>query len=98
MQAPATRASSPRSPRSSSGWRSSRAAWADALFRAVVRRFLRDRDVVHVALAEARGRNPNELRLVLKLRDRRAAAIAHAGAEAADELMDHGGDAAFVRD
>src|SRR5262249_35868396 len=44
------------------------------------------------------GRDANQLRLALQRWDRPAPAIAHAGAQAAHELVDHGGDAAFVRD
>ena len=76
----------------------SRSAEAFALLGAVIRRFLGDRDVVHVRFAEAGGRDANQLGLALQLGDRRAAAVAHAGAQAADQLVDHRGDAAFVRD
>src|SRR5207253_7750497 len=68
------------------------------LFHAVVRRFLRNLHVVHVALARAGRRDANQLRLPLQLANGRAAAVAHAGAETADELMNHRGDAPFVRD
>src|SRR5881628_66082 len=71
---------------------------AVALLGPVVWCFFGDRDVVHVALAEAGGRDANQLRFALELRDRAAAAVAHPRAQTADELMDHGGDAAFVGD
>src|SRR5262245_18911023 len=66
------------------------------LFHPVVGRFLRNLDVVDVALASASGGDPNELGLSLQLRDRGAAAITHAGAKTAYQLVDHGGDAAFM--
>src|SRR6476620_9464089 len=68
----------------------------DKLLRSVVRRFLRDRDVVHVAFAHAGRSDPHQLRVALKRRDVRRSAIAHAGAQAADELMNHRGDRALV--
>src|SRR2546425_810111 len=71
---------------------------AVALLGPVVRRFFRDGHVVHVALAEAGGRDANQLRFALELRDRAAAAVAHPRAQTADELMDHGSNAAFVGD
>ncbi len=40
----------------------------------------------------------DQLRVALQRRDVAAAAVAHAGAQAADQLVDHGGDAALVRD
>src|SRR6266853_4839417 len=68
------------------------------LLRSVIRRFLRDRDVVHVALAEPGGGDANHLRVALQVRDVLAAAVAHPGTQAADQLVNHRGDAAFVRD
>src|SRR6185295_11773744 len=65
---------------------------------AIVRRFLRDDDVVDVALAHACGRRPKQLRLALQRRNRSAAGVAHARADATHELMNHRGHAAFVRD
>src|SRR3954449_12314454 len=53
----------------------------------IVRRLLRDRDVVRVRLAQPRRRDPDEAR-ALHLVDRRRAAIAHRLAQAADELVD----------
>src|SRR6202008_1232560 len=41
--------------------------------------------------------NPNQFRAPLQLGDGGGAAVAHAGAQAADQLMDHCGDAALVR-
>src|SRR5207244_11898619 len=43
-----------------------------------LRRFLGNGDVVHVALAEARGSDAHELRVALQVPDRRRPAIAHA--------------------
>src|SRR5262245_58187105 len=51
-----------------------------------------------VRLAEACRRDANELRLALQFRAGGPAAVAHAGAHAAHELMDHRGDAALVGD
>src|SRR5262249_53538955 len=68
------------------------------LFDAVVRRFFGDDDVVHVAFAHARGGGAKELGVALQGGGVPAPAVAHAGAQAADELMDHRGDAALVRD
>src|SRR5213593_373325 len=67
------------------------------LLRAVVRCLFRDRDVVHVALAEAGRRHANQLRVALQLGDVGAAAVAHSRAQAADQLMNHRGHAALVR-
>src|SRR5262245_53689616 len=53
---------------------------------------------MHVALADTGGRDADQLRFALQHGNRPAAAVAHAGPESADELMDHRGDAAFVRD
>src|SRR5688572_13115844 len=66
------------------------------LFHSIIRGFLGDGHVVDVALAGAGGRDANELRAALELGDGRGAAIAHAGAQAADELMNHRRDAALV--
>src|SRR5688572_25840617 len=63
----------------------------------VVRRFLRDDDVVHVALAEPGRRDPHELRLRLQLGDVRAPGVAHAGAQAAEELVDRRRDRSAIR-
>ncbi len=56
----------------------------------VVGSFAGDDDVVDVAFAEAGAGDANELCLLLQLLDGCAAEIAHAGAQAADELVDHG--------
>src|ERR687898_2897972 len=53
----------------------------------VVRRFLRDRDVVRVALAETRTGDPDEAGVELQRLDRRRAGVAHRLPEAADELV-----------
>src|SRR5205807_1434587 len=52
----------------------------------VIRRLLRDRDVVRMALAQPRGCDADEPR-VLQLLDRRGAAVAHRLPQAADELV-----------
>src|SRR5262245_36116512 len=63
----------------------------------IVGRFLRDRHVVRVALAEPRRRDADELR-VLHLLDRRRAAVAHRLADAADELVQDRPERPLVRD
>src|SRR5512141_3136809 len=60
------------------------------LFHPVVRRFFRDLHVVDVALAHAGRGDANQLRLALQRGDVGRAAVAHARAQSADELMDHG--------
>src|SRR6266542_4067921 len=66
--------------------------------RPVVRRFLLDDDVVHVALAQPGGGDPHEARLLAELLDRLAAEVAHAAAEAAGELVERHLDGPLVRD
>src|SRR5580698_3363568 len=63
----------------------------------VVRSFFRDDDVVHVALAQALGGDPDEPRLRPELLDALAARVAHAAAEAADELVEDGRERSAVR-
>ena len=53
----------------------------------VIRTFARDRDVVHVAFAQAGRRDPHEFRARLQILDCRRADIAHCGAQAAGELV-----------
>src|SRR5690606_17014429 len=62
----------------------------------VVRRFLGDDHVVHVALAHAGRGDPHELRVPLQGGDVGAATVAHAGPQAAHQLVDHRRDAALV--
>src|SRR5262245_45551280 len=69
-----------------------------ALLGSVVGCFLGDRNVVDVALAEAGRGNPDQFRVPLQLNDRLAPAVAHPGAQAADQLVDQPRDAAFVGD
>src|ERR1044071_5760995 len=71
---------------------------ARQLLKAVVRGLLRDDDVVDVRLLEAGGADADEARLLLKLFDGAAARVAHAGAQAADELSHHVGQSALVGD
>src|SRR5580765_6988659 len=54
----------------------------------IVRRVLRDRDVVRVRLVQARAGDPHEARRLQRL-DRRRAAVAHRLTEAADDLVQH---------
>src|SRR5882724_5258087 len=64
----------------------------------VVGGFLGDRDVVGMRLAEAGPADAHELRLGAELLDRLGAAVAHAGAQAADELVDEFAEPALERD
>src|SRR6266511_4620473 len=63
----------------------------------IVRRLLRDRHVVRMALAQARGGDADELR-ALHLVDRRGSAVAHRLTQAADELVQDRLERALVRD
>src|SRR3954468_3259892 len=63
----------------------------------IVRRLLRDRHVVRVALAQP-GRGDAHEACVLHRVDRRGAAVAHRLAQPADELVDHVLDRALVGD
>src|SRR5581483_6004459 len=63
---------------------------------AVIRRILRDRDVVRVRLAQPGARDAHELRFLQSL-DRRRAAVAHRLAKAADELVQHTRERPLVR-
>ena len=62
----------------------------------VVRRVLRDRDVVRMALAQAGAGDADEARLLHRL-DRRRAAVAHRLPQAADELVDDRRERPLVR-
>src|SRR5712691_4803948 len=64
---------------------------------AIVRRVLRDRDVVRMALAQTGAGDPDEARGLQRL-DRLRAAVAHRLAQAADELVDDRLDRPLVRD
>src|ERR671919_358835 len=64
----------------------------------VVRRVLRDRHTVGVALVQARGRDPREARPSLHLLDRGCTAVAHRLPEAADELVHDRRQWPLVRD
>ena len=63
----------------------------------IVRGFLRDLDVVRMAFAQARARDADELRLLMQLRNAAAAGITHAGAQAAEHLVDGLGQRPLVR-
>src|SRR4051794_1130601 len=56
--------------------------------RPIVRRFLGDLHVVHVALAHAGGGDLHEFGALAQVLDRGAAAVAHGRANAAAELVD----------
>src|ERR1043166_2693828 len=64
--------------------------------RGIIRALARDRHVVDVALAQARAGDAHEARLVAELGEARGADVAHGGAQAAGELMQHGRDRALV--
>ncbi len=57
------------------------------LFDPVIGRFLRDDDIVHVAFAQTGGRDAHEACFLLQLRERPATAVAHSGAQSADQLI-----------
>src|SRR5580698_3407923 len=56
----------------------------------VVWRFARDDHVVDMAFAQTSAGDAHKLSLLLQVRDGSAAEITHAGAQSADELIDHG--------
>src|SRR6185437_11576905 len=64
----------------------------------VIRGFLRDRHVVHVALAHTGARDAHEPRSRAHRLDILAPGIAHRGAQPTGELLDDGDDAALVGD
>src|SRR3989344_2850721 len=66
------------------------------LISAVVRRFLGDLHIVHVAFADTGGGDLDELGLVVHLFDRGATAVAHGGAHAARHLVDDADHGALV--
>src|SRR5258706_11739937 len=57
------------------------------ILHAVIRRLLRDRDIVRVALGHARRAHPAEPRVGLQLVDVFRAAISHSGSQSADHLI-----------
>src|SRR5262245_17986856 len=63
----------------------------------VVRRFLGDGDVVRMALAHTGGADTHEAGVALELLDGGDTAVAHAGAQAADQLEHHVAQRALVR-
>src|SRR6266850_5428846 len=67
-------------------------------FRPVVGSFLHDLHVVNVGFAHPRGGDLDELRPGAQLIHRRAAGVAHAGANAVEKLLDHRDRASLVRD
>src|SRR5258708_1624041 len=62
----------------------------------IVGAFARDGHVVHVAFAQAGARDAHELGLAVQLGKRARPHIAHGGAQAAAELMQHGRGRALV--
>ena len=63
----------------------------------IVRRLFRDDDVVHVALVEALRRHADEPRVLAELRNRARARVAHAGAQAAEQLVHRAFNGTAVR-
>src|SRR5664279_2725196 len=63
----------------------------------VVRRFLGDGHIVHMALAHAGAGDPHEVRAGLHVVDRIAAGIPHRGTQSAGELIQDRHQAALVR-
>src|SRR4051812_5427647 len=74
-----------------------RIRWCD-LLDSVIWRLLDDLHIVDVRFAHAGGGDLDELRLGAHLIDRRAAGVAHARAQPADQLLHHPHRAALVRD
>src|SRR5262249_38842213 len=85
---PRSSTSTGRSSGSASNWTTSAAA--------VIRRVLRDRDVVRVRLAQPRPGDADEARVLHRV-DRLGAAVAHGLAQAADDLVDDALEPALVR-
>src|SRR5262249_44258701 len=65
--------------------------------RGIIRALARDDDIVHVTLAHARARDAHELGLLVQLLQGLRTHIAHGGAQAAAELVQHGRRRALVR-
>src|SRR5919109_3061073 len=67
------------------------------LFHAIVRRFLRDDDVVDVALAQSSRRDANEPALFLEFFQRTRAHVAHSAAQPANQLVGQRAKWSFIR-
>src|SRR5438445_9142417 len=67
------------------------------LLEAIVRRLLRDVDVVHVALLEPGRRDAHELGFLAQLGQGARAEVAHPGAQPAHQLLHDEGERALVR-
>src|SRR5262249_5472162 len=63
----------------------------------IIRRFLRDRNVVHVRLAHTGAGNADEMRFGVHLVDGRAADVTHRGAQSAGELVHDAAQRSAVR-
>src|ERR1044071_1887208 len=70
---------------------------ASSLFRSIIRRLFGDENVVHVAFAESGHRDAHEARHGFHFADGAAAEITHAGAQAADQLMDVERERSLIR-
>src|SRR5665213_2086550 len=64
----------------------------------VVRRLPGDDHIVHVTFTQSGAGDAHELRLLLQFRNVGASQVAHAGAQAADELEDHGLERSTIGD
>src|SRR5260370_1392183 len=67
------------------------------LFHTIVRRFFRDDNVMHVALAQSRGGDSNESALFAEFLQCGSSHVAHPALESADELVGQRAKRAFVR-
>ena len=63
----------------------------------VIRRFLGDQHVVDVALTQALGRDANELRFLMHLRNRAATRVSHARLKSSDQLSQDRSERSAVR-
>src|SRR6266481_819642 len=70
---------------------------APCLFQPVIRSFPGNDHVMHVTFPQACAADADEARLLLQLRNVPGAAVAHAGAQPAHQLIDHLGQRATIR-
>src|SRR3989441_8241958 len=74
----------------------SRVLFDAPLFHPIVRRFFRDNDVVHVALAQSRGGDSHESALLAEFLKRRRSHVSHAAFETTDKLVRQWAQLAFI--
>src|SRR5438105_13767302 len=67
-----------------------------ALLHAIIRRFLGDDDVVHMALAQSSSSDANEAALLLQFLERARAYVTHPASQPADKLIGHSAQRPFV--